>query len=81
MREAARLGLGVTMIAVADALPELERGDLIRLLPNWYADNGAISLYYASKTLMPAKTRAFVDFVAEAFKRQRLAERVAGSLG
>jgi hypothetical protein len=31
--------------------------------------------------LMPAKTRVFVDYVAEAFRRQRLAERFAGSIG
>jgi hypothetical protein len=30
---------------------------------------------------VPAKTRVFVDFVAEAFRRQRLAERFAGSVG
>jgi hypothetical protein len=30
---------------------------------------------------MPAKTRVFVDFVIEAFRRQRLAERFAGSVG
>jgi hypothetical protein len=30
---------------------------------------------------MPAKTRVFVDFVVEAFRRQRLDERFAGSLG
>jgi hypothetical protein len=35
----------------------------------------------ASRTLLPAKTRVFVDFVAEAFRRDRLAERFAGSLG
>lgn len=81
MREAARLGLGVAMLAVPDVLPELENGSLVRLLPHWYADAGAISLYYASRTLLPAKTRAFVDLVAEAFKRDRLAERFAGSLG
>lgn len=81
MREAARLGLGVAMLAVPDVLPELENGILVRLLPQWYADAGAISLYYASRTLLPAKTRAFVDLVAEAFKRERLAERFAGSLG
>ena len=81
MREAARLGLGVAMLAVPDVLPELEKGILVRLLPQWYADAGAISLYYASRTLLPAKTRAFVDLVAEAFKRERLAERFAGSLG
>ena len=81
MREAALHGLGVALIAVPDALRELERGDLVRLVPRWYADAGSISLYYASRTLMPAKTRVFIDFVAEAFKRERLAERFAGSLG
>ncbi len=81
MREAARLGLGVAMLAVPDVLPELENGSLIRLLPQWYADAGAISLYYASRSLLPAKTRVFVDLVAEVFKRDRLAERFAGSLG
>jgi DNA-binding transcriptional LysR family regulator len=68
MREAARLGLGVSLIALFDVLRELERGALIRLLPDWYADAGAISLYYASRTLISAKTRVFVDFVVNAFK-------------
>jgi DNA-binding transcriptional LysR family regulator len=81
MCRAALLGLGVTLIAVPHALPHLERGTLVRLLPQWYADSGPISIYYASRTLLPAKTRAFVDFVAEAFRHDRLAERFAGSLG
>lgn len=78
MREAATLGLGVALLAVPDVLPALENGNLVRLLPQWYADAGAISLYYASRTLLPAKTRAFVDLVVEVFKRDRLAERFAG---
>ncbi|EHM00592.1 hypothetical protein HMPREF9946_02542 [Acetobacteraceae bacterium AT-5844] len=45
------------------------------------SDVGAISLYHPSCTLLAAKTRAFVDLVAEAFKRDRLAERLAGSGG
>ncbi|MGE0282838.1 MAG: LysR substrate-binding domain-containing protein [Rhizobiaceae bacterium] len=81
MRDAAKLGLGVATLAVPDVLPDLERGSLIRLIPQWYADAGVISLYYASRTLLPAKTRVFVDLVTEAFKRGRLAERFAGSLG
>jgi DNA-binding transcriptional LysR family regulator len=81
MREAARLGLGVALLAVPDVLPLLESGELVRLLPRWYADAGAISLYYAGRTLMPGKTRAFIDHVVEAFARERLAERLAGSLG
>jgi hypothetical protein len=46
-----------------------------------HAGAGPISLYYASRTLLPAKTRAFVAFVVEAFKRDRLAKRFAGNLG
>lgn len=78
---AALLGLGVTLNAVCHVLPHLDSGRLVRLLPQWYIDEGPISIYYASRTLLPSKTRVFVDFVADAFRRQRLAERFAGSLG
>lgn len=71
MREAVRLGLGVSLIALFDVLPDLGRGNLVRLLPDWYADVGTISLYYASRTLISAKTRAFVDFIMDAFESQR----------
>jgi DNA-binding transcriptional LysR family regulator len=72
MREAARLGAGITLLAMVSVLSELKRGELVRLLPDWHADGGTISLYYASRTLMPTKTRVFVDLVVEAFRRQRL---------
>jgi DNA-binding transcriptional LysR family regulator len=81
MCRAALLGLGVALIAVPHALPHLETGALVRLVPQWYSDAGPISIYYATRTLLPAKTRAFVDFVIEAFRRERLAERFAGSIG
>ena len=81
MRAAALLGLGVTLLAVPDVLPWLERGELVRLLPRWYVDAGAISIYYATRSLMPAKTRVFIDFVVEAFERDHLGRRFAGSLG
>jgi DNA-binding transcriptional LysR family regulator len=77
LREAALLGLGIAMLAMPDVLPQLEQGSLVRVLPDWHADAGAISLYYASRALLPAKTRAFVDFVIEAFERDRLAARFA----
>ena len=80
MCQAALLGLGVTMIATAHALRHLDSGALVRLVPQWYADAGPISIYYASRRQMPAKTRVFIDFVADAFQRQRLAERFAGSI-
>ena len=68
MREAAVLGLGVTLLVLSDVQPNIQRGELVRLLPDWQADAGAISLYYPSRTLMPAKTRVFIDFVVAAFE-------------
>lgn len=67
MREAALLGLGVTLLVLPDVVTQIQRGHLVRLLPDWHADAGPISLYYPSRTLMPAKTRVFIDFVVEAF--------------
>jgi DNA-binding transcriptional LysR family regulator len=78
MCRAAQLGLGVALIAVPDALPHLDNGSLVRLLPQWHADAGSISLYYAHRSLLAPKTRAFVDFVVEAFARERLSQRFAG---
>jgi DNA-binding transcriptional LysR family regulator len=78
IREAARLGLGVAILAVAEVLSDLEEGRLIRLLPDWYADVGGISVYYASRTLLPAKTRAFIDWIDAAFRENRYPERFSG---
>lgn len=72
---AALMGLGVAMIAVPYVERHLETGALQRLLPDWYADLGAISLYFASRKLLPAKTRAFVDHVTNAFRAKHLAHR------
>lgn len=77
MREAALLGLGIALIATADVLHELESGALVRVLPGWFADAGPISLYFPTRTLLPAKTRAFIDHLTEAFRQSRLAERLA----
>ncbi|WP_027818646.1 LysR family transcriptional regulator [Paraburkholderia bannensis] len=79
MREAAMLGLGVALLALSDVRPSIERGELTRLLPRWYVDAGSISIYYATRALLPAKTRVFIDFVAGAFERGRLAERFAAN--
>lgn len=81
MRQAAQHGLGVALLAVPDVQAQLASGALVRVVPHWWADAGSISIYYASRTHLPAKTRAFVDFVADTFRRERLAEKFAGSLG
>jgi len=69
---AAVLGLGVGLVALPHAAPHLASGALERLLPGWHCDVGPVSLYFASQKLLPGKTRAFVDFVTEAFREQKL---------
>lgn len=81
MCRCALLGLGVALVAMPHVLPHLESGALVRLVPKWYADAGPISLYYATRVLLPAKTRVFAQHVIDVFKRERLAERFAGSVG
>ena len=80
MCRAALLGLGVTLIAVPHALPHLESGALVRLVPQWYADAGPISIYYASRTAARQDAR-LCRFRRGSFRRERLAERFAGSIG
>jgi len=77
VRQAALMGLGVAVLALPDVLASFERGTLVRLLPDWYVDAGAISLYFPSRAHLPAKTRAFVDFVVAAYDRDGLARRLA----
>jgi DNA-binding transcriptional LysR family regulator len=75
MAHAAMLGHGVAMLPMPHASRWLLSGDLIRLLPGWYADIGPICLYYPNRQQLPLRTRAFIDFVVDAFREQRLAAR------
>jgi len=70
---AAEQGLGVALVSMPFALPYLSKGTLQRVLPDWYVDDGNISIYYSEHKLLPGKTRAFVDFVIEQFAEQQLA--------
>ncbi|MBS0320935.1 MAG: LysR family transcriptional regulator [Proteobacteria bacterium] len=76
--EAARLGLGVALLPMPFAIDALRARQLVRLLPGWYSDAGPLSLYYPSRRLLPAKTRAFADFVVERFKQSGFAAQVDG---
>lgn len=76
---AALMGMGVAMLAMADVVGHLRQGALIRLVPDWHADAGAVALYFASQKLLPPKSRAFVDFVTESFESQGLAQKFSGS--
>jgi DNA-binding transcriptional LysR family regulator len=67
-------GLGVALVAMPQAAPYLRSGELQRVLPDWFVDAGKISIYFAAHKLLPAKTRAFVDFVVEQCRQNQWAE-------
>jgi len=68
-------GLGIALVSMPMALPFLDSGEVVRVLPDWYVDDGNISIYYAEHKLLPGKTRAFVDFIIEQFVMKGLAQR------
>ena len=76
--QAACMGLGVALLPMPFAFAPIARGELVRLLPGWYSDAGPLSLYYPSRRMVPAKTRAFVDFVMERFRAADFARLVDG---
>jgi DNA-binding transcriptional LysR family regulator len=63
-------GLGIALVSMPFASGYLEAGTLQRVLPDWYVDDGNISIYYAEHKLLPGKTRAFVDFIIEQFAKR-----------
>lgn len=70
------LGMGVALLAIPDVLKYLEDGSLVRVLPDWYVNAGQISLYFSSQKLLPAKTRAFVDFLVSHARQEKWAQRL-----
>lgn len=64
---AAVTGMGVAGLPTFMAADALRDGRLIRVLPDWHG--GALQLYAAMPTRkhVPARTRAFMDFLVETF--------------
>ena len=60
-------GAGIAIIHEAFALPRVERGELVQVLPDWTTPPIAASAVFPGRRLMPAHTRAFVDALAAKF--------------
>lgn len=60
-------GLGVGQIAAFTALPLIERGELVHVLPDWTCDTIPLYVVYPPNRHLSAKVRAFVEWVAELF--------------
>ncbi|WP_343729272.1 LysR family transcriptional regulator [Duganella sp.] len=72
---AAACGMGIAMLPLPHALPLLDSGELVRVLPDWHAETRPLSIYYSSRKLVPAKVRVFVDDMVEQFRASGHAAR------
>lgn len=69
MTAAALAGLGVAQMAMFTALPLIERGELVRVLPDWNGETIPLYVVYPPNRHLSAKVRAFVEWVAELFSQ------------
>jgi len=68
LREWAVAGLGIALKSTWDVYDHLEDGSLVALCPGYTFDTDvAIYAVYPHRRYLAAKTRAFIDFLAEAF--------------
>ncbi|GAB2570805.1 LysR family transcriptional regulator [Dyella jejuensis] len=63
--EAARRGIGVTLLPEFVCAPAITRGELEVVLPEWSAPQGVMHFVYPSRRGMLPGVRALVDFLAE----------------
>jgi DNA-binding transcriptional LysR family regulator len=68
LREWAMAGLGVALKSTWDVRLQLEEGSLVPLLPGYdFGTDVAIYAVYPHRRYLPAKTRVFIDYLAESF--------------
>ena len=60
-------GAGIAMIHDPFAVPYMERGELVQVLPDWSTPPVIASAVFPGRRLMPAHTRAFVDALVAKF--------------
>lgn len=58
-------GSGIAQMLLLGAEPLIAEGRLINLFPEWADERYPLYAYYPSRHHVPAKTRAFIDFVTE----------------
>jgi DNA-binding transcriptional LysR family regulator len=75
LRAAASAGLGVALLPDHVCWPDLDAGRLVRLFPEWHAQEGVVHLVFTTRRGLPPAVRAFIDHLAATFQSGVLAPR------
>lgn len=79
LREWALAGLGIALKSTWDVYRELKDGSLVTLLPGYvFHSDVAIYAVYPHRRFLPAKTRVFIEFLAESFGPEPYWDRFSG---
>jgi DNA-binding transcriptional LysR family regulator len=65
---AASKGFGILPMPDFEVAPDVHRGALVRLLPDWTIDDAALHLVFPPRRHVLTRVRAFADFVADRFR-------------
>jgi DNA-binding transcriptional LysR family regulator len=68
---AAVAGLGIVMAPLVACRREVERGELVRLLPEWDAGTVELNAVYASGRAAKPSARAFVEYLIAALREEQ----------
>ena len=65
MHTAALAGLGIACLSEQHIAADVQAGRLVRLLPDWHVNLGALCLYYPGHRLVPPALSALTAFVRD----------------
>ena len=68
LKQAAMAGMGVALLPDFELIAALEKGELVRILPDYSAQTVSVYAVYPSRQFLPEKTRAVVDFLISALQ-------------
>ncbi|WP_042692944.1 LysR family transcriptional regulator [Azospirillum sp. B506] len=70
VREAVRLGAGLSVLPDYCVADDLASGRLVHILPGWTLPSGGIHAVFPAARFRPTKVRAFLDFLTERERRR-----------
>ena len=72
LRDAAIAGLGVALLPDHSCAAAMRAGHLVRVFPDWQAQEGIVHLVFTTRTGLPPQVRAWIDHLAGRFRSTTL---------